>query len=94
MKKNVTIGCKNVAVAAFVLAAASLSAPALAQGPQALATPEDSADLPAYYENLCVAEIDLGNDGDDWMDALEACRKLALRLKQLEQNAKASSQAF
>ena len=44
--------------------------------------------MPKYYENLCVAEIDLGNDGDDWRDALAACRDLAKRLKQLEDSAK------
>lgn len=88
MKKNVTFGRKTAAAAVFGFAAVSLCAPAMAQGPQVLAAPENAGDLPKYYENLCVAEIDLGNDGDDWMDALAACRDLAKRLKQLEHNAK------
>ncbi len=45
----------------------------------------DARNMPAYYEDLCVAQIDHGNDGDEWLDALDDCRQLALRLKQLEE---------
>ncbi len=88
MKKNVTF-CftskhASTAVAALFAAAVAASLPAQAEGEQALSTGANTKSLPAYYEDLCAKQIDLGNDGDDWMDALEECEKLAQRLKQLE----------
>ena len=96
MKNNVAVRLTpkpmSTAIAALLVAAVTAPLPALAQGAHALSTTENSKSLPAYYEDLCAKQIDLGNDGDDWMDALEECEKLAKRLKQLEKTASTSAQ--
>ncbi len=88
MKKNVTVRFTSkhasTAVAALFTAAVAASLPAHAEGKQAQSSGANTQSLPAYYEDLCAKQINLGNDGDDWMDALEECEKLAKRLKQLE----------
>ncbi len=81
--RSASAKAKSIACA-VVLAAALGPSVALGHEVQQPAASDHSEHMPAYYENLCVEQIDLGNDGDDWMDALGACRQLAQRLKQLE----------
>lgn len=80
------------AVAVFMVAAMAAPTPALAQTEQSVSNGTSTKPLPAYYEDLCAKQIDLGNDGDAWMDALEECEKLAKRLKQLEKTKKDDAQ--
>ncbi|MEM1198089.1 MAG: hypothetical protein AAGI06_02160 [Pseudomonadota bacterium] len=97
MKKNVAVRFTSkhasTAVAALFTAAVAASLPAHAEGEQAQSKRANTQSLPAYYEDLCAKQIDLGNDGDDWMDALEECEKLAKRLKQLEKTNRNSAQS-
>ena len=45
-----------------------------------------AGNTPAYYENLCVAQINHGNEGDEWLDALGRLPAIGSEIEEVGKN--------
>ncbi len=70
------------------IAAPGLAPAAFANDVRPSSEQADVVGTPEFYQDLCAAQIDLGNDGDDWMDALDGCVVLRKQLENLRKGIK------
>ncbi len=70
------------------IAASGFATAAVANDVSSGSEQRDRVGTPEFYQELCAAQIDLGNDGDDWLDALDGCVVLKKQLESLRKGIK------